>query len=243
MQNLLPPDCAVPSQATAYVDTYGCAYVAGRLTWQDCHRHDEYQKLRAKIFVEMMGWDIPVDTEGREKDRYDQENEATTIHCVYGINEDRECILGGVRLIAMKTWSDSMLFNEFRGSDFVPKDVVETLNSLDCQAYIEITRFCVQQGRLYPPTSLTKKYQCAVARDLTYAGVYALSQQMKRPQAIGIAHPSYLRIMRQGHFRFAEIHRTTAGSLVIIDLWQTIRAIQEAGDYRRAQRMLWYMQE
>jgi len=243
MQNLIPQDYVARSQNVLYMDEYGCSYVAGRLIWQDVHRHHEYQRMRAKVFVETLGWDIPVDAQGRERDRYDQENEATTFHCVYGKDEQTEYILGGVRLIAMKHWSDSMLFNEFRGSEFIPESVAHLLASLDCQTYIEITRFCVQQGRLYPPLSIAKKYQCSVARDLTYAGVYALSRQLNRPKAIGIAQPAYLKIMRLGHFQFSEIHQTANGSLVIIDLWQTIRAIQEAGDYRRVQRMLWHVSE
>src|SRR5437879_11548631 len=59
----------------------GRRYCIRRLTWEDKERQNEYQRLRATIFVEQLGWNIPVDEEGRERDRYDQDS--SIVHCVY----------------------------------------------------------------------------------------------------------------------------------------------------------------
>jgi len=236
MQNLLPQNCA---KSPEYIDENGCIYTAGTLARQDTQRHDAYQRLRADIFVTHMHWKIPLDVYGREHDRYDQENETVTMHCVFGKETSTEHILGGVRLIAMQRWQDSMLFNEFSASHFIPADILKKLLDLDCRTFLEITRFCVQQGRWYSPPLTTQRYQTACARDLTYAGVYALASRLNRPYAVGIAHPNYLRIMRLAHFQFEEIYPTPNGSLVLIDLWRTIDSILAAKGDDRAQRMLW----
>src|SRR5438128_6813414 len=88
-------------------------YLVRHIPWQDTSRQDEYQRLRAETFVRQLGWDVPIDSSGREHDRYDRELDATiNVHCVSGISRSgKEHLLAGVRVFQLDSWQDSMIMN------------------------------------------------------------------------------------------------------------------------------------
>ncbi len=210
----------------------------------------EYQRLRTAIFVKQFGWNVPVDAEGRERDRYDQQlGDVVSIHCVYGVSrEETEHLLGGMRVFELHTWKNSMTMNEFHEAGMIPSHVLRNLEThYDCNNVLELTRFCMQRGHRYLPLdpvgTTNNGFNLVVARDLTYAAVYAKAEQTGRTLALGIANVGYLRIMRRSHFVFEEIHtqdlKTRDGfALVMIDLPATIRAIRASGQIERAECMM-----
>lgn len=132
----------------------------------------------------------------------------------------------------------------------IPDTVVNTLmeqrNHTDL---IEITRLCVQRGyRFLPPASPTLKdgegFDLAIARDLTYAAVYKVAEETGRYLAVGLAHTSYLQLMKRGKFVFEvlyeqDLHDKRKGyALTLIDLPATVRSIRASGERDRANRML-----
>lgn len=228
---------------------HGRHYGVRRLSWSDTQRHDEYQRLRASIFVHQLGWSIPVDERGRERDCYDwQADVPVSMHCVYGVGHDGgEHLLAGVRVFDLETWGDSMMMHEFREAGMLPGGVLQLLERCyDCRALLELTRLCVRRGRWYIPPGCaenTPGFSCPIARDLIYAAVYAQAEQTERWSAIGLAASRYLQVMRRSHFVFQEIYarctdEKSGYALVHIDLLATLQAIRTAGDHDRANRML-----
>lgn len=242
MQNLdTPSDIAYPLFLHPLLQTNegDRNYIVRHISWYDLERQDEYQRLRAETFVESLGWQIPVDSEGREQDHYDAEKSPEIrVYGVYGQDKQAEYLLGGVRLFSLWNWEDSMIMNEFRTLGMVHEGALRYLLTLDCRDFMEITRLCVRRGRWYYPLKHSPcAFNCAVARDLTYAGAYALANETQRGKAVGIADLHYIQVMRRSHFVFTEISFARGVSLVIIDLWKTICAIEQAGDEARAKRM------
>lgn len=219
-------------------------YAVRRISWYDFERQDEYQRLRAEIFVRTLGWQIPVDQQGRERDHYDSpENPAVSVYGVYGRDEYAEYLLGGVRLFSLRNWEDSMIMNEFYAVGMIPEYVLRFLKDYYLSTeLLELTRFCVQRGRRYRPAHTLKHFNNQVARDLTYAAVYAQAQNTERRNALALVNVNYLQVMRRSHFVFKEVyarHDQHQGYvLTVIDLWDTIRSIRAAGDFARANRML-----
>lgn len=216
-----------------------------QISLQDTTRQSEYQRLRTAIFIQQYGWELPMDNEGRERDRYDQqEDPSIRVYGVYGIHEETEYLLGGVRIFELHTWQDSMLFNEFHWGNMIPDDVLMKLETLhECSECLELTRFCTQRGSWYTPPSGDARFHCVVARDLTYAAVYQMAEQTNRWKALAVVNAAYFQVMRQSHFVFQELHthnlRAKVGyAVVTIDLKATIHAIQAAGESARAERML-----
>lgn len=87
------------------------------------------------------------------------------------------------------------------------------------------------------------EYDLAAARDLCYGAVYCTAEATQRRFVLGIVDSRYLRIMRRAHFAFEELYSrdldVAAGyAVVITDLVQTIRALEQAGQQIRAARML-----
>lgn len=212
---------------------------------QNTRRQDEYQRLRAQVFVHQLGWRIPVDGEGRERDHYDlQRHGAVSAHCVYGMDaSSREHLLAGVRVFQLRDWSDSMVMNEFRAVGMIPEHILTLLRRrYVCHDLLELTRFCVQRGRWYAPSSFSGWFNNQVARDLTYAAVFAQARYTGRRNALALVDSRYLQVMKRSHFIFQEVYsRRDAAhsySLTIIDLWSTIRSIRLSGDQQRANRML-----
>src|SRR5258708_13888069 len=74
-------------------------YLVRHLEWQDFERQDEYQRLRTDTFVGQLGWKIPVDSQGRERDRYDcMDSPSINVYAVYGKDQREEHLLGGIRI-------------------------------------------------------------------------------------------------------------------------------------------------
>jgi N-acyl-L-homoserine lactone synthetase len=202
------------------------------------HLH-EYQRLRGVTFAQRLGWQIPIDSEGRDADRYDNLTAKSFVkaHGVYGINHHREQILGGVRVLKLRIWSDSMVENEFYTNGMLPDQALQLLESqYRSTDLLELTRLCVQH---VPPPPFRQD----VVRDLTYAAVYALSKATGRGLALALVDSLYFQVMRRSHFIFREIYRHRLDqrggyALVVIDLWTTIQAIRVHGEHARVARML-----
>jgi N-acyl-L-homoserine lactone synthetase len=198
----------------------------------------EYQRLRGATFVKRLGWQIPIDAEGKEVDRYDSVEAKSFVssHGVYGIH-NREHLLGGIRLFTLRTWSDSMIENEFHANGMIPYHALRFLKSqYRCTDLLEVTRLCVQP-------SPTPPFRQLVVRDLIYAPLYSLAQATGRKLALGLADSLYFQVMRRAHFVFREIYTQRLNqrqgyALVVIDLWETIRSIRACGDAARAAKML-----
>lgn len=208
-------------------------------------RQNEYQRLRAQTFVDRLGWNIPVDSEGRERDHYDQRtHEVVGAHCVYGMDRTfTEHLLAGIRVFQLRDWHDSMVMNEFRSIGMIP-EVIQTRLRLDydCDELLELTRFCVQRGRWYGSPSLSSCFNNQIARDLAYATVFAQAKYTGRSKALSLVGARYLQVMRRSNFVFREVYarrsRHHGYALIVIDLWETIRSIRASGDRQRADRML-----
>lgn len=218
------------------------SYQVRHIAWSDTERQDEYQRLRATTFVEQLGWNIPVDAQGRERDYYDCLN-STSIRTygAYGNIGSTEHLLGGIRIFALQSWDDSMIFNEFRAAGMIPDHVISDLRTqYDCHNLLEVTRFCVRRGRWYAPfvTHKNEAFSCIIARDLTLATAFAMAEETDRPQSVILVDAAYFRVLRKSHFIFTEIYQGPGIALLVIDMWASIRAIRAAGEQSQADRML-----
>jgi N-acyl-L-homoserine lactone synthetase len=220
------------------IEEQGTRYRVSPLHEGDPKRLAEYQRLRGLTFVQRLGWQIPVDEEGKEADRYDsiEAQSFVSSHGVYGLN-NQEHFLGGVRIFTLRTWSDSMVENEFHTIGMIPKHALQLMRrQYSCTDLLELTRLCVQP-------SPTAPFRQIIARDLTYAAVYALAQKTGRGLALALVDSLYFQVMRRANFIFRELHthqldQRRGHALVVIDLWETIRSIHAHGDDARAARML-----
>lgn len=215
-------------------------------------QHAAYQRLRHETFIERLGWDIPT-IDGREYDHYDLQGNAT-IHLfgVFGKKYRAEYLLGGVRVFSLSSWDASMTMSEFRDAGMIPDSVVSKLAQRNHADLIEITRLCVKRGSRFTPPSPSmllnaeepEGFDLAIARDLTYAAVYKVAEETGRTRALGLAHTSYLHLMKRGNFVFEVLHahnlndKRQGYALTLIDLPATVRAIRAAGGRDRANRML-----
>ncbi|HEX7733926.1 MAG TPA: acyl-homoserine-lactone synthase [Ktedonobacteraceae bacterium] len=213
-------------------------YGVRTLSNNDTQRLAEYQRLRGSTFVQRLGWQIPVDSEGRDVDRYDKLDEARSFistHCTYGIDQ-QEHLLGGVRILTLRDWNDSMIENEFRSCGMFPQEALLLLKRQHhYDELLELTRFCVR--------SKPAPYKLPIARDLTYAAVYAQSLATGRAFALGVADFLYYQVMRRSHFHFTDfytyrLNQRGGYALVVIDLWETIRSLLAHGEEARVKRML-----
>lgn len=224
-------------------------YCLRQLHRSDFSRQRHYQRLRAKIFVDQFGWQIPVDRAGCESDRYDNfDEDQVRISCIYGKGNWRgaECLLGGVRTLILENWNGSMTMNEFVANGMIPFSVVQSLKERYNPTHLlEITRLCLQRGRIYTPDwgYHPLQFHLGIARDLIYSSVYALAEQTGRYHALGITDRYYLRVMKTSHFVFEELYtqeqeKRGGYSLVMIDLFATIDSMQASGMNDRVKRML-----
>lgn len=227
-----------PILFSSFVEDNNVHYCVRRYLSADDQRQNDYQRLRAEVFVHQKGWNLPLDENGRERDRYDDQfNDTIHIHCVYGVCAKKEYLLAGIRVLQLDTWADSMVTNEFVEAGMIPSHILSLLRSSHCQHLLELTRLCVQRGRWYSPDG-GMRFHTLVARDLAYASVYAQATETGRTHALSLVDTHYLRIIRRSHFVFTEIYIHREYALVMIDLWATIDSINKAGDRARAQRML-----
>lgn len=224
----------------------GQLYRIRHLSWNDLPRQSEYQRLRTEVFVNQLGWEIPISEDQREYDRYDiGGGQAINVYCVYGLLGDREHLLGGLRIFRLRTWDDSMVMHEFRQAGMIPDTTLRELaKRYEASDLIELTRLCVQAGRWYRPLDATDEqaFNLTTARDFTYAAAYHEADTIDRGIALAIVDSLYLRVMRRSHFVLDEVYSRNLDSrdgyaLVAVDLAATIRAIRDAGADDRADRM------
>src|SRR5579859_6420912 len=91
--------------------------------------------------------------------------------------QNAQHLLSGVRLFSLQDWNESMIMNEFHNVGMIPEHVLFLLQDrYSCTDLLELTRFCVQRGRWYYPANSLSSFSNQVARDLTYATVYAQAQ-------------------------------------------------------------------
>lgn len=220
------------------IEERGTQYRVRTLGNNDVQRLAEYQRLRGATFVQRLGWRIPVDSEGREVDRYDRFEASSFVstHCVYGVDQ-QESLLGGVRILKLRDWSDSMVENEFHTSGMIPAWALQCLRSqYRCTDLLEVTRLCVQ------PTP-TPPFRQAVARDLVYASAWALAQATDRAYLLVLVDALYFQIMRRGHWVFREIYSYNSDQrhgyvLMIVDLKSSLHSLMAHGREAQAARIL-----
>jgi len=95
---------------------------------------DQMFKLRARVFRDQLRWDVQV-TDGRERDRYDDDNPVYLMD----IDDDRHEIRGSLRLLP--TTGPTLLADFF--SDTQPDGA-----SLSAPTIWECTRFCLNEETL-----------------------------------------------------------------------------------------------
>lgn len=232
----------------------GVEYAVRLLDWNDLPGQTAYQQVRGEVFVGERGWDLPLDTEGRESDRYDVGGgQAIKVYGVLAAPDQArggdEELIGGVRVFQLRHWDDSMLRHEFRKAGMFPSEVLDDLElRFDARKMVELTRLCVRPRRRHtlPKRGLRPtppSYDLGIARDLVYAGAYAGAEAEGRRYALGVTDGLYLRVMQRSHFVFDTLfdggmHRRGGYGLVLIDLVATVRAIHACGETARAERML-----
>jgi hypothetical protein len=225
-------------------------YCVRHLYHYDFVRQNAYQRLRADIFVKQLGWETPIDARGRERDRYDEMSEdRVQVSCVYGKHRNTEYLLGGVRTHMLKKWDDSMSVNEFHSVGMIPSSVVSLLKDrYDPTELLEVTRLCLRRGRAYEiqipeNTGHKPSFQLGIARDLVYAAIFAQFDQSRRKLVLSIVDRYFLQVMRRSHFVFEELYTHPQGgrggySLTVLNLLETIIAMENAGAYDQIQRIL-----
>jgi acyl homoserine lactone synthase len=98
------------------------------------HLVDEMFRLRARIFRDRLNWDVEV-TDGKERDRYDDEQPVYIIHC----DDKARSLKGSLRLLP--TTGPTLLADIF--SDTLPDAV-----NLCAPSIWECTRFCLDDELL-----------------------------------------------------------------------------------------------
>lgn len=231
---------------TGYANIYHAdrSYQVRRLTSEDENRNAEYQKLRTEIFVNLLDWSIPVDHQGREKDQYDTGlSSAVTIHGVYDYDSQQQkySLLGGIRIHEITTWSETMLWNEFQQANMLPPDIRRKIQAkYDPLLTLELTRFCTRKS-----AGRGKAFDLSVARDYTYASVYAYAERLGRPYALALVHRPYFLVLKRLHFIFETLYthfeacnKTEKYAIVMIHLPETIRSFHAFQQETRAYRMM-----
>jgi acyl homoserine lactone synthase len=108
------------------------------LEQQNAHKYprliDEMFRLRARVFRDRLNWNVEV-TDGKERDRYDDEQ---PVYIIHSDDEARE-VIGSLRLLP--TTGPTLLADIF--SDTLPDAV-----NLSAPAIWECTRFCLDDKLL-----------------------------------------------------------------------------------------------
>ncbi len=223
-------------------EEHGVKYQLRHITWNDNERQTAYQQLRATTFIEQRKWDIPMDAEGRERDRYDKTASPTNrVFGVYGCGVQEEFLLGGLRIFSLYNWEDSMAITEFGEGGIIPEQVIKHLKEhYNCRRMLELNRMVIHRGSRYTPPSSPQQeiFSCMVARDLLYATACALTESSGREQSLVILDPPYYRIFLRNHFVLTELYRNEYLVLAIVDTWPTMRAMYQAVKYIQVMRML-----
>ncbi|GAC1447068.1 MAG: hypothetical protein PVSMB4_01290 [Ktedonobacterales bacterium] len=225
----------------------GRRYRVCQVDWRDEERHRAYQRLRAEVFVRQLGWDVPVDDDGCERDRYDIASDPrVVVRTVEGVEPNGTAhLLAGIRVFRLRTWDDSMLMHEFREAGMVPPALVQYLTDrFSGPELLELTRFCSRSGRWFPRNAEGHAaFDLSIARDLCHAAIYREGERHGSHYALGLADTVYGRVMKRAHYVYETLYQRTTharhGYLVtLLDLPATIRAIRGSGDAARADRMV-----
>lgn len=200
----------------------------------------DYFRLRGSTFVEQLGWNLPVDEEGRERDHYDGK-QGVSIYGVFGKSSEEEYLLGGGRVFELHTWEDSMIPNEFR--TMISEEALCQLQAFDCTNTLEFNRICVRRGRWFSPPDVSLSFNLLPVTDLIYSAVYRQAEESKRKYVVGIVDTFYYRILKRSLFDVKEVYsRNLDGgqgyAVVIIDLRATISSLRSAGKHEKAKRLL-----
>lgn len=228
---------SIVSQPLFKLREQGQDYLVRSVSWNDIARQDEYQRLRAEVFVQQFGWKVPVDSSGRERDRYDSIKDPTvSVYGVYGKGERSEVLLGGIRIFSLQTWEDSMACREFREAEIIPENVIQKLEIIDCRNILELTRFCLARSL---SSSLKRGgFSRSIVRDLLFASACFAAQESVRQKALALVDQTYLKVLYRSHFVIQEIYQGYRVALIMIDTWATVRAIWDSGNWIQAERML-----
>ena len=228
-------------------------YRVRAIPWNETPTQLAYQRLRAEVFIDQLGWRLPRGPLGGESDRYDIGGQAITVYGAFGIDGcGREHLLGGVRIFRLRAWDDSMLPHEFAGLGMVPPPIMKQLKARYPQANLnELTPLCVRPGRRWsPPDAPEETFDLGVAGDLCYAATCLEAEMTNRWHALAIVDAVYERVMRRAHFQMEPIHSVKASaadrygySVVLIDMPATIKAIRASGAEDRANRIVSMCQE
>jgi len=215
----------------------GQHYCVSSIPWDDVERQKEYQKLRTDVFVEQLGWDLPVTDEGCECDHYDRDR-LSHVACfgVYGRIEMRQTqqLLGGTRLFLPSSWEETMICTDFVQAGMVPTEICVLLQErYNVQMLIELTRLCVRRYKVKKGDE--RSFAADVVRDLIYAAVYAIAEDTCRPFALAMVDSLCWRVIKHSHFHFQllhshQLHIRQGYALVLIDLIQTLYLVREARD-------------
>ena len=143
------------------------------------HLIDEMFRLRARVFHDRLNWHVKV-TDGRERDRYDDEQPVYIIYCDHQAHEVKGCL----RLLP--TTGPTLLADIF--SDTLPEAV-----NLSAPAIWECSRFCLDdkllEGGRYDETLFASAAMLEAVGDVALrAGIEAI---------IGNFDESMLRLYRR----------------------------------------------
>lgn len=212
------------------------------LVLDDETRHAAYQRLRARIFYEQLGWQVTVTPDGREVDRYDTRADGSlVIYTLFRLSRRQPVLLGGIRISTLHTWEDAMVMQEMHEAGLFPDAVTRELQAqVPASSLLEVTRLCLDRRH---PLLTRDPAQRAVAQELLIAGVYRVAEQTGRTQVLAVVSTGYARILEHLHFVLHpyythQPHHKTGYVLAIIDLAASVRAMQQREQRDRVRRVL-----
>lgn len=182
------------------------------LPWDNLEAHNEYQRLRARVFVHSLGWHLPIDEEGRERDHFDCSDSNLL---VYGAYSSDNTLIGGIRIGKVDNWQNTLL-HQFCQAGLLSD---QSWQNNDCHQFLELTRLCI--------SPLVEASTKGIVRDLLYGCAVAQAKVTGRPYALAIVDVVFLKALYRSGFVFSHAYQKNALALVIIDTWATVLAIQE----------------
>lgn len=188
------------------------------VTGMDLKNHEallgEMFKARKRLFADRLGWDVTVDENGWEMDRYDP------LHPLYLIATDETgSHLGSLRLLP--TTGDTMLRDVF--ASVFDDTVIESPLIWEC------TRFCIEGGK-------SEKISAGLHRATTalLLGICETSLQAGIQQIVGVFDRRMIPIYRRGGWAPEVVGESGVGrDAVFLGVWDVSEAyaesIREAG--------------
>lgn len=188
------------------------------VTGMDLKNHEallgEMFKARKRLFADRLGWDVTVDENGWEMDRYDP------LHPLYLIATDETgSHVGSLRLLP--TTGDTMLRDVF--ASVFDDTVIESPLIWEC------TRFCIEGGK-------SEKISAGLHRATTalLLGICETSLQAGIQQIVGVFDRRMIPIYRRGGWAPEVVGESGVGrDAVFLGVWDVSEAyaesIREAG--------------